>query len=702
MKFKKQQLAIFLVSSLFASATFSASQIALHPSLHLSKDTGSPVAENAANKGKIVRLTDGTQIAVYGDALDVNYKAWNYSGDVYSARDIFVTWSKDDGVTWSAPLNVSNTASQTDAGAFYDPDGNGEDGSGGIAPMNFYGDSDKPNIFAPGNGNNIMVTWPDKYCPSGVQGVVEYTAPYLSLDPGTIQVPYSCLYVARFVNDTDTVTMVGTEADRLTDASRDAKSEVPRGGGGGNAIVWQEDPEGLQPGDAEGPGDGGSGAKSSNGTDIWYSYLANKAFATGSWSAPQAVTNNAPAEPGASRPNLFLGKHKESAGKAWAILAYEERKGLESLEGKYVIYHVFSFDNPTKGPVPAGAGAIVSDPLENARRVRFVAKGTPGKPDGTRLIMLWKQGVEDQGGPSDIMARIGHVPKGWDPLDDTTTSYGWRPEDLSPAIVGSGDPQTALGNADPLNLSSASLDDRSTDNPIDDARAHRAIIVGDFIAVGYTYTPDQAVSRFTAEENYDFYVKRSKDAGKTWDEAKNLSNLPKDRNVKEPRLVGTPGSVFDTCPTGDPLAADTTNRHDCQRKELFYVAWGTELNQQESISEGSIDLDLYISRSLNYGDTYEPTVTVVSGGVDLANDESSNGESQIRMTPDGFYSYTTWMQTTDEGKELAYVSGSWHDIGGGGFCSYNPGSRFDPVLPAILMIALAYLGWRRTQDTVRD
>ncbi|MGB5397263.1 MAG: undecaprenyl-diphosphate phosphatase, partial [Gammaproteobacteria bacterium] len=24
---------------------------------------------------------------------------------------------------------------------------------------------------------------------------------------------------------------------------------------------WQEDPEGLQPGDAEGPGDGGSGAK---------------------------------------------------------------------------------------------------------------------------------------------------------------------------------------------------------------------------------------------------------------------------------------------------------------------------------------------------------------------------------------------------------------------------------------------------------
>ena len=699
----KSKIALSIISSLLiSSASASTTQIRLQQENSLSNGTGAPAAENAANKGKILRLTDGTLVAAYGDAVNSDFKSWNYSGDIYSARDIFLTFSKDDGVTWSTPMNLSNTASQTDTGVFYDPDGKGADGAGGIAPMNFYGDSDKPNIFAPGNGNNIMVTWPDKHCPSGVQGVVEYTAPYLSLDPGVIQVPYSCIYAARLVNSTDDVSIVAVE--RLTDASRDAKSDVPRGGGGGNAIVWQEDPEGLQPGDAEGPGDGGSGAKTSNGTNIWYSFLANNVFKTGSWSTPQVVTNNTASDPGASRANLFIGKDKNTPGKAHAILAYEERKGLDALEGKYVIYHSFPFDDPTKGAVPAGAGVIISDPLENGRRVRFVAKGTPGKETGTRIIMLWKQGIEDQGGPSDIMARIGHVPNGWDATVSATTNHGWRPQDLTPAVVGSGDPVAALGNEDPLNLTSAEFTDRSTTNAIDDARAHRAIIVGDFIAVGYSYTPDQAVTRFTAEENYDFYVRRSFDGGATWDTAKNLSNLPKDRNVKEPRLVGTPGSVTSTCPSGDPEAADTTLAADCQSKPTFYVAWGTDLNQQESLSEGSIDLDLYMSRSTDFGETYEPAVAVAQGDVELTNGGSNNGESQIRMTPDGKTSFISWMKTTSDGKELALKAGDLETVefdlesSGGGFCSYNPNGRFDPVLPGLLIMALGYLGWRRSKS----
>lgn len=37
--------------------------------------------------------------------------------------------------------------------------------------------------------------------------------------------------------------------------------------------------------------------------------------------------------------------------------------------------------------------------------------------------------------------------------------------------------------------------------------------------------------------------------------------------------------------------------------------------------------------------------------------------------------------------------------GGGGFCSYNPNGRFDPVLPALILSAMAYLGFRRKQKS---
>ena len=35
-------------------------------------------------------------------------------------------------------------------------------------------------------------------------------------------------------------------------------------------ISWQEDPQGLQLGEADGPGDGASGAQVNGGTGIWY------------------------------------------------------------------------------------------------------------------------------------------------------------------------------------------------------------------------------------------------------------------------------------------------------------------------------------------------------------------------------------------------------------------------------------------------
>jgi len=688
----------------YAATQISQTHLSLNAPKYLSSQTGAPAAPNLAHKSRIQRLTDGTLILVYADAVGSQYLAWDFTGDIQPARDIFITWSKDNGVTWTAPQNLSNGANQHD-GQLYDPDGNGPDGiansTDDMPPQAFYGDVDKPNIFAPGLGNNVLVSWTSKYCPGRpLTSVAEYTAPYLSLTPGVIQVPFSCVYIARLQNTPTSVTLV--QIDQLTNGTRDAKNDVPRGGGGGLALTWQEDPLGLQPGEAEGPGEGGSGANVSHGTDIWYSWLANNVFTTGSWSSPVAISNNASGNTGSARPNLFVGKHKNAPGAALTLLAYEETKGLGVIEGKYVIYHLFEYN----APITNDAGVILSDPVENARRVRFVAKGSPGNKHGTRMIIFWKQGIEAQGGPSDIMGRIGRVPDiaTWDPTISGTKAYGWRPEDLTPPVVGSGDPVTALNNTHGLNFTSANLGDASTDNPLDDARAHRAVVVSDFIALGYTYTPDQAVARYTDLENYDFYVRTTFDGGQTWGPATNLSNLPKNRNVKEPRLMGTPSTVESGCP--DPSdTANQPNPEDCQSKPVMYAAWGTEVNQYEAVSEGSIDMDLYLTLSNDYGATYLPVVQVAQGSVDISQyGTSRNGESQLRINPAGNQVYLTWMQTSNDGKEVAFVSGTpitWTytfpatSDGNGLFgCTLNTRARFDPLLPLLVVLGLGYLGWR--------
>ncbi len=62
--------------------------------------------------------------------------------------------------------------------------------------------------------------------------------------------------------------------ERLTSGVRDAhRIEVSCALKAGCAVSWQEDPEGLRPGDGEGPGEGWSGAVAHKGTDVWYSWM---------------------------------------------------------------------------------------------------------------------------------------------------------------------------------------------------------------------------------------------------------------------------------------------------------------------------------------------------------------------------------------------------------------------------------------------
>ncbi len=614
-----------------------------------------------ASKTKLVRLGNGMLIAPYGDAIedDATRYVYDAKGDkLRPARDIFVrtcnSKTADCSVeaNWSDAVNLSGTASQTSISTDWDGDIDADN-----TRKPYYGDSDKPNIFSA--GSRVVVSWVDKYCPGGAQRTVTY------ITRENVEVPFSCMYETHSNNGGVT----WSTPTQISSGERDAKSDVSRGNSAGRWVAtWQEDPLGLQLGSADGPGDGASGAKVTGGTDIWYSYSTDLTTAAdvGVWSAPIRLTDNYDGTMSASgnfdpvrdSAGILLDDADIEGGKGGAarantalvgstvIVAYEERKASGGLDiGKYVRYHDFVFNDVagTNDPI----GCIISNPQENGRRVRFVPQGSPGPNSGLRWAIFWKEGEFTEGGPSDIIARLGYT--------DFTSA------NLTPAVDAACnapdfDAAEALVNAPGLNLShdTENMGDltATTDlNELEDSRAHRALLRGDDLYIGWSYTPDWALARFTELENYNFWFRHFRAAEDTWDMPVNLSNIDdKGINVKEPRLVGTPGSSGPGCPSGDPADATTTDTEDCKDSAVFYVAWGTETNVREQVG-GAVDLDLFITRTTDKGQTFEPVQTL-AGVVD------EEFESQIRPTPAGNMLYAVWNQDGPSGTESEFTMGT--------------------------------------------
>ncbi|MEJ2456179.1 MAG: choice-of-anchor O protein [Candidatus Thiodiazotropha sp.] len=185
------------------------------------------------------------------------------------------------------------------------------------------------NVFHATAGNKVLVAWPSRFCRSG-QPAYSYAydgdddgkdpvlvtkrdaiAAYLGIDvttdlyltdlfgvagsqgsidfadegyPQAGEVPFGCVWTARGVllpgDDPRTADveesshMVWTKAERLTSGRRDPnRIEVQGVAGAGFVITWQEDPDGLRPGQGEGPGEGWSGAVAHDKTDVWYSFI---------------------------------------------------------------------------------------------------------------------------------------------------------------------------------------------------------------------------------------------------------------------------------------------------------------------------------------------------------------------------------------------------------------------------------------------
>jgi hypothetical protein len=390
------------------------------------------------------------------------------------------------------------------------------------------------------------------------------------------------------------------DVQQLTNGERDAIGDVVSGNSAGNAfgLAWQEDPAGLQPGEAEGRGDGGRGATVSGGTDIWYTHSMSPSGAGLRANIAKLSNNNAQGtgQPGASRPNLRISG-------STAVVAYEESACTGGNGGKCIVYHAFAYSRPDTN----AAGVVLSDVTKNARRVRFVLQGTAAAGSSSlRTVVLWRESATVvPGAPADIIVRRGMVDAGARP-----GSTGHLASDV-------------LADA-PQNLTNVAASGGN-------ANAHRAIVRGGLVVLAYDQTPDMngADPKKTAKPtaNYNLFVTRSDEQGNpgSWSGAVNLSHIDAPEwTVVEPRMVPTPGTVVNPL-TGRPDVGDVQN------PDIFYVSYATATNSLAAAA-GRV----YLSRTTDRGVNFEPFVPV---SPTLA----GQSEAQLRPLSDGSSATVLWM-----------------------------------------------------------
>eukprot|EP00977_Amphora_coffeiformis_P019162 scaffold6933_cov178-Amphora_coffeaeformis.AAC.7 len=231
----------------------------------------------------------------------------------FDGFDVWAAVSLDEGKSWKR-INLShNVKSNTYEGrkcftGHSEEDGDDSHGSRLLAEtegketFEYDVTNYKPMIVA--KKDKILVAWTGTNCKGGVPGGDEtqealedkfqvkgnqnchdYAAE--GVDMG--QVPFSCVLAARGQVKGDGE-IIWTKPERITSGRRDAAQLVAQVAGNGMvwALAWQEDPQGLRVGEAEGPGDGMSGATVNHKTDIWYSYLTDEKFAE--WSDTEGNT----------------------------------------------------------------------------------------------------------------------------------------------------------------------------------------------------------------------------------------------------------------------------------------------------------------------------------------------------------------------------------------------------------------------------
>lgn len=808
MKFQKKHLWP-LTAIAVATAAVAAGFITLDPEITLS-DGGN------GHKPKLMRASNGLLVSVFGDSrTDLAFNTTTGEGYYYDtkadtekkARELVVKWCNPN-----APTDCNNPANWTPATTnAYNEDGTATGASrtngfltysthlssvstayrGGdpvTARLPFPGNNEKPNIKQ--SGSVMVLTWISQYCPDGdlrtpgIQDSAQRSIRYI--ERGSKVVPFACTWTAWSPNNGQS----WSAPKQLSNGERDAKQDASGGtfnsttGVASINISWQEDPEGLQLGEADGPGDGASGANVTGGTDVWYTHATINASTHAT--APRVATFAAPSSHVSATSNPKDGDGTERAlgyrisdnwelekkyglsgqitnvlvdgvpvdgsevekGNAGAarpnigmvgnqtVLAWEETKGASgTASGKFIRYRTFTFNQPPVISNPASStveiaamaneksGCVISQVNRSAKRVRFLTQSaaeatgvvSPAVPNrsGVNIAIFWREGVTDKGGPSDIVVRRGMV----NPTVATSTQSGLATTRMVPDV----DPDCATSDYDALvssvthaqgdNISSraatataANLTDDTEANSVENALAHRGVLRGDDLWVGYNYV-DNLYRLWALQDNYNFWLRKftfdgsASSTGGSWASPRNVTNITnREINVREPRIFGTPASNTNAGFCDGTATQDATF---CQNRNVVYLMWGTQENVYPNVAGGGADLGVYGTVSLDGGATFASPERVSEEMGPYFDDDDSAFETQPQARPDGTKFYVVFNTSNTDGTQAArYVSGSVTDTpptppvtgGGGGGCSAATGERpVDPMLP--LFAALGLLGW---------
>lgn len=349
--------------------------------------------------------------------------------------------------------------------------------------------------------------------------------------------------------------------------------------------------------------------------------------------------------------------------------------------GKNVYYHHFAFNAPEFEAISHGAQINLEnkfgwseqgDIYENARRVRVVPNEAydPSNPESVSLGLLYKEGKDGQGAPADAILRLFRggfdAEKIGPPLNMSSSTPVWFQDPLLAGNEdGSGDNRAGDGSGDLLgnhktphieyhywtdeNLndptgfwlkddSGARLweeDNYSPElraNPFENVFSTRLAIHGDTVVAGFAHCVNWSAGK-KAKDHYDFYIRMSKDAGKTWTLPVNVSQLKNhEESVSDCRVILTPDTIDQEYPAepGEPAdmsmngAPEVFDSGDFNNPNVLFVAVGTKENipqpnpSDEETEENEVFLDVFYSKA-----TIEGSLGGESGDLALAFDTFS-------------------------------------------------------------------------------